>query len=474
VDKLQPDLFPTYIGGAVTELLFRATGTFITHRVFSLLGLLVATLLCCRWLRMKGFSSWIAGCVALLFCTEIHITRSAHFYRPDLWILALAFYCLLQLDALAIQPPRSQYRRCAWIGLLLAFQLVYWFSAVFSWPLILAEFLVLAAREKWSVPDSFRRLGFLLAGGLVGVLVLLILPFQSELRMLAQAFLTHPDFAALQVPAEASGGGHVLLPYAAVFLSHLRVFVLLLARSPFLWLLTTIGLVSVFSRYRVFAVLFLSTALAVIATNVYCFRLIYLLPFGVFFAAAGLEAILKRAEANRVMRGAVVAFCAVALCFGLGVSAVGVNLLAAAGRSGETPDLLARQLEAAIGKEARRVYIFSWQPYFVGRMLGWRLFSFLPGNPKYIFSQEAAGLLASMDYVLAQEPSAGLVENNDRAPLTEAEQVALRQAGFRPVAAVHLPQGDLPRLTGQLRRLIFAWDYPAFTVWKNQRPPAAP
>ncbi len=42
------------------------------------------------------------------------------------------------------------------------------------------------------------------------------------------------------------------------------------------------------------------------------------------------------------------------------------------------------------------------------------------------------------------------------------------------MADVRLPQGDLPQLTGQLRRLIFAWDYPSFTVWKNQRPPAAP
>ncbi|MEI8173429.1 MAG: hypothetical protein WCH07_08105 [Deltaproteobacteria bacterium] len=467
--EIRPALFPTYLSGAVTELIYRTTGVFWAHRVFSILGLLVATLLCCRWLCKKGYSMWIAGCVALLFCTEIHITRSAHFYRPDMWVLAMTFFCALQVASMAFKSARSQDRQCAWVGLLMAFQLIYWFAAIFNWTLIIAEFLVLAQQEKWSRDDFFRRIGFFVVGVFAGLFVFLVIPFHDDIPRLAQQFLGHPDFVALQASSGATTRSPGVMWYATASITHLRVFALLLARAPFLWLLTAIGLVSCFCRNKVFAILFLSTGLVVIATNVYCFRMIYLLPFGVFFAAAGLDSSLKKCGKVRLFCNIVKVYSCLALLFGFGVSVVGLNLIAANKGAGQDMAWMVSKLESVIGKEAKRVYIFSWQPYFVGRELGWHLYSFLPKHPKYILQREAVQFLASMDYILVQERSDGLTEDNDRVPLTKAENLYLREEGFLPVAEVSMPSDDTSRLMGRLRRLIFAWEYPSFTVLKNQR-----
>ena len=127
-----------------------------------------------------------------------------------------------------------------------------------------------------------------------------------------------------------------------------------------------------------------------------------------------------------------------------------------------------------VGRGPYAVCVFSWQPYFIGRELGWRLFAFLPDNGKFIFDTREAETLASLDVVLEQEAGAGVVEDNGRGPLTDAERSSLRAAGFEPVGRVGTgaaarARAEAGSLGARLRAFVWASEYPSYTVWKNTR-----
>jgi len=185
--------------------------------------------------------------------------------------------------------------------------------------------------------------------------------------------------------------------------------------------------------------------------------------------AAGALDHLSGAWSTRGVRSRAIAlYGLLAVCFGLVTSAIGLNYVAGVGRSGENHAAIARKLRSVV-PAGSRVYVFGWQPYFIGRQLDWRLYSFLPNHPKQIFRPEARDLLAGMDYVLAQERSNALVEHNDRSPLTEDEKAQLLAHGFQPVLKVDVPENEPIWPINRLRPVVFAWKYPAFTLWRKLR-----
>lgn len=471
-DKIRPEILPTFIGGAVSELIYRTTGAFWAHRLFSILGLLTASILCYRWLCRKNFSPWIAGCVSLLFCTDDNITRSAHFYRPDLWILAMTFWGALQITDLKGKAPQAQCKRLFFLGVLLAFQLLYWFSAVFCWPLILAELIVLSDHEKWSKLDFCKRIVFLASGGVSGLSIFLFIPNFKNLPTLFSTFLEHPDFNAFQVPSVMPNLWHSTMALVGLFAEHIKTLITLLIFSPFFWLLSAIGFICSFHRNRVFAAFFLLTGLVIVATHVYCFRVIYFFPFCVLFAAAGLEVCLNQAKTAAILHKATIAYCCVALLIGFAVSVFGLNLIAGCNCARKDSARWSKLLENAIGRNAKRVYVFSFQPYFAGRELGWHQYSFLPRNQKYIFKKEAAHFLHTMDYILVQERSDSLTPSNEQTLLTEEEATYLRENGFQPVSAINIPNCECSKRMFRLRNHFYAWEYAPHTVWKNICPPS--
>ena len=95
--------------------------------------------------------------------------------------------------------------------------------------------------------------------------------------------------------------------------------------------------------------------------------------------------------------------------------------------------------------------------------------TYLPDNFKHVFDPRANRFLESMDYILEQEPGKGTIEDNGRAPLTETERACLHEKGFLPVAQVGLGHGSDSGLMSRLRELVWASEYPEYTVWKNQR-----
>ena len=461
-------LLPTYLGGAAAEAVDRACGVWWAHRVFSLLGLLAATGFCLLWLRRKGFALPVACGVALLFCTDVHLTKSAHFYRPDAWALAMAFATALAVDAMGRRPGRPSPAALVVLGFALAAQVLFWFSAVFGLLLVAAELVLLAKRQAWPWRDALARTACVAAGGAAALLALLIVPFWRELPAFALFFLRHPDMRALQEAGAAQAG------VGGVVVGHVRDLAILLARAPFLWALALAGVAVAFRRQRVFGGLLVGGLLFLLATRAYCFRIVYFLPLAAFFAAAAWSAAARRAAGRRGARAALALFAAVALAYGVVVNAVGLNAIAASGPRDGARAALTDELARTVGSGPKAVCVFSWQPYFIGRELGWRLFAFLPDNGKFIFDPRQAETLASLDVVLEQEVGAGVVEDNGRGPLSDEERSALRAAGFVPVgrvgaAAAARAQAQAGSLGARLRGFVWASEYPSYTVWKNTR-----
>jgi hypothetical protein len=472
VDKLQPDLFPTYIGGAVTELLFRATGTFITHRLFSIAGLACASLLCCIWLVRKGYSPWTAALGAFLFATECHISRIAHFYRPDLWILAIVFLCLLWIMRLEAQPRLRQYFQFGLLGCVLAFHVLYWFSAVFSWPILLAEALLLAERERWRGPTYILVACAVGTGFLLGVLLFLVLPFYRDLWTMLGLLIHHPDLVNIQSSLQpATDAWSRLVCGLHLFYGNARTVLMLAARSPFLWTLSGLGFLWALRSNRILCSVLSVQLVIMLATTMYAQRIVYLLPGAVLLAALAMKALSESRpiHAHPGFCRALHCYYGLAAAFGLAV-VLAINLIAGWGGTGES-DRFRDAIRKTIGVGPKRVYVFSWQPYFHAREFGWKLFSFLPINARAILEPNKAAFLQSMDYILSNDETNGL---DGLLPLTKEEEACLASHGFVKCASIPTKADVESPFVGKCKAAIYSYAYPSFTVWKNQRSPAAP
>lgn len=466
-DAPTPAIFPTYVGGAVTECLYRTTGTFLAHRIFSLVGLACASLLCCLWLSARGYAPWVAALGAFLFASECHVTRIAHFYRPDLWILAMTFACALWIMRLATLSRRRCCVHFALLGIVLAFHLLYWFSAVFSWPILLAEVLILANKDAWGFQAYILNACAAGIGFVVGLSLLLLIPFHDQLGEMFGWLTHHPDLVNIQSSLQPAPGAWArVLAGIRLLCGNARTFLMLAARSPFLWSLAVVGLVWAWKRNRTFAAVFLIQLFVILATNIYAQRVVYLLPGAVLLAAAAMQRLAESAYVNThaPVRRVVCCFYGASVVFGLAL-VMAINIIAGWGGTGRPAALFRNTLQQTIGAGPKRVYLFTWEPYFDARALGWKLFSFLPLNAKVILDERHEPLLRTMDYILAQDETNGL---DSLEPLTGEEKAYLTRHGFAPCARIPAGTSHAPQIIRSCKPLLFSYDYPPFTVWKNQ------
>ena len=460
---------PTYLSGAVAEAIDRGCGVWWAHRVFSILGLFAATGLCLLWLRRKGFALPVACGMALLFCTDVHLTKSAHFYRPDPWALAMLFATALTLNRMGDRQSRLSIAAFLGLGFAMAIQVVFWFSSLFGLTLIVAEFFALARLQAWPWRVVAERALAVVVGGLTGILAFVVLPFPHRLSAFVLFLFTHPDVQSMY------SGCAVKSDLGGLVLGHVRDLAVLLVRAPFIWSMALAGLLVGFRRWRMFGGLLVGSLLFLLFTRAYCFRIIYFLPLAAFFAATAWSEGLRRTEATKHARTALVLFVAVALGYGIGFNVIDVNAIAASGPRGGARAALKQDLETLVGRGPQAVCLFSWQPYFIGRELGWRMFATMPFDNKLVFNPHSAKMLTSLDFVLEQEFGAGVVEDNGRAPLTDEERSQLRAAGFVPIGragVVDVPTQaatNAASLASRLRNFVWASEYPSYTIWKNTR-----
>jgi hypothetical protein len=189
------------------------------------------------------------------------------------------------------------------------------------------------------------------------------------------------------------------------------------------------------------------TALAMLPTQVYPARVIYLLPAMIALIGQGLRDL--RALGRRRWLNGGVAFLGLAVAWSVALSLVARPALALAQRADRDPDRLLEASTHALGAGPLRVYP-EWEFYYAGRALGWSMFRPYGAMTEPQWQQ----FLGSMDAVITR-PAPG-----------EEVLERLASAGLRPTKLAVGAKGDRAVST------FSASPYGEYTLWRTA--PKAP
>ena len=405
-----------YLSGTILEALYRLTGGFICGRIFMLLSLPCCAFALLAYLREKGISPMVAFTVAVIFLVDPNATICAHWYRPDLWCMAMIFISL----ALIMRSRTSQ--RPALLlfasGALAATSLFFWITSVLLMPLVLLEFCLVHRKSEGERQTccSLPRFVPLFIGGAVATTILLAPLFKHIPEIISQ-YLSISEVGTVATVSDS--------PLSAAF-GRICDFVKIACRSPFTWFAAAIG-VFLSRRHLCYALLFAGIAAFIVATRVYHLRMVYLMPYVFLFTAASAEKLLR--SRSRLVATLSKTYFAGALVFGVALSVAAMNF--AAWPESNTLALLTQKLKAAIPAEGAKVCLmdFEHEFYYAGRQLGWRMYS------------------TTAREQMLEEPYAAMLTNKVK---------------------VEMPPSATGRIKPLLASIFYAHGYPSFTVWRKR------
>lgn len=441
-----PFPFFHYLAGAVLEALYRLTGGFICGRILMLLSLPFCALALLAYLREKGIRPKVAFVVASLFLIDPNATICAHWYRPDLWCMAMVFVSLT-LMMRSRTSPRPMLPLFAG-GVLAAASVFFWITSVLFLPLVLLEFYLSYCKSGDRPPVRILpRFLALSAGGVVATAVLLA-PLLTYIPEILSQYLTNSEVGSIAAASDA--------PLSAA-LRRLCDFVKIVCRSPFTWFAAAVGMFHARRRMVYAAILFVALALFIVATRVYHLRMVYLMPYVFLFTAVAAERMMH--SESRLVAILSRAYFVGALIFGASLSVAALNF--AALPETNTLSLLAQKLKAAIPAKNPKVCLvdFEHEFYYAGRRLGWKLYS--TSARLQMLEEPYAALLDTMDAVIVSSMLSPLPD--------DSMERTLRAHGFTDKTEIDMPPPATGRIKPFLAAVFYAHGYPSFTVWTKAR-----
>lgn len=441
-----PIPFVHYIGGLIQESLFKISGSYIYSRCFALLGIVFSTMLFYLWLVKKGYKSWIVLITSLLFLSDTNVTVGLHWYRLDMWAISLVL-----LNAILVLSCYGKNRtRQLWtfftIGCVMVFQMFFWMTSCLLWPLIFAEALVLANKEKWNINKYLSIISLSLCG-IIFMTAILLIPLYSEIKPIL-----------IREASEMLGGTVINENTISLYqdcINRIITFIKLIIRTPFIWFGGIIGIILSFRKNKFHFCAFIVCFLVVISTLVYHARVNYLTPLIFLFFTETIKFCFQ--QKNKILKFLTIIFLAGALVYSFTLSVIGLNYFARPLTNNTYNDLLPK-VEECIGYGQKNVFTFTYDIYHVGRKLNWKIYSFHLGLAPLVFEKQSIELLKKMEYVIV---------GNDY-PLTEEQNVLLRENDFEVFKIIDMPKDKLEGLTAKFRPIIYARGYPSFTIWKKQ------
>lgn len=405
-----------YVAAAIQELLCRVSGGFVLPRLFFMLSLPACALAMFKWLSLKRDIPINSSLfVSLLFLVDPNATICAHWYRPDLWAMTLAFVAMILVAK----------RRFAWAGAVSAFMVFFWITSALFLPLILLE----SIRNSDDLPKDFLR-------GIIGALaasVLVMIPLYSRFPEIIAQYIDHSEI-----------GNSSMRGFTTVkCVDFLRIAI----RSPFVWLLAAGGIV--LRRRTAYAIVFVCLSVFMLWSRVYHLRMIYLMPYLFLFAAMMISRM--NGVFLRLFRLSAVSVYVFISIFLLEVAALptGNNSLS---------NLMAG-LKEAVPVAKAKVYLVDneHELYLACRKLGWKMFG--SWSPDSAFEEQFVGeLIREMDAVL--------VVDSQRFKPSEAQDKYLREHGFSKVT----PLRFMRNATGVRKLLVdffYTSGYPDVLVYSK-------
>ncbi len=439
-----PYPFFHYLSGAILEALYRLTGGFICGRIFMLLSLPCCAFALLAYLREKGISPMVAFIVTGMFLVDPNATICAHWYRPDLWCMAMTFLALT-LIMRSRTSPRSKLLLFA-SGALTAMSLFFWITSVLLVPFVLLEFCLVHRKSDGEGPTSniLPRFVALFIGGTVATAILLAPLFKYIPEIISQ-YLSISEVGTVTAVSDT--------PLSAA-LGRMYDFIKIACRSPFTWFAAAIG-VFLSRRHLPHAVLFAIIVAFIIATRVYHLRMVYLMPYVYLFTAVSAERLIH--SGNRLVTRLSKAYLVGALAFGFALAVVVMNF--AAWPESNTLTLLAQKLKTALPAKTPKVCLvdFEHEFYYAGRQLGWRMYSTYDRTK--ILEEPYASILDTMDAVIV---------SSMLPPLTGKMEQTLQEHGFENKTYIDMPPSATGNFKPFLANIFYAHGYPSFTVWSRR------
>ena len=434
-----PSPYFHYLAGAILEALYRATDGFIAGRFVMLASLPLCAMALFAWLRGKGISDTVSFAVAMLFLVDPNATICAHWYRPDLWCLAMVLF-----GSLLIAKSRDSSHPALFLlfgGALGATAVFFWITSVLLMPLMLAELCVtynpLGSKKKMTT--TLKSLGLATIGGIIATAILL-LPLYRHIPDIVEQYLTKSEIANMMSTQSD--------PLSATMV-RLFDFVKIACRSPFTWSAALVG-VFISRRNALHAVLFVATTVFILSTRVYHLRMVYLMPYVFLFAAISAEHLFSSTSKPVAVLSRL--FVGGALCFGLALSVAALNF--AAWPESNTLALFTEKLNKTIPGHKPKVCLldFEHECYYAGRSLGWRMYS--TSRRTEILEAPYANFLDNMDAIVV----------STMLPLSDTEKLVIADHGFTKSTTIEMPPAATGPIKSKLAAIFYAHGYPTCEV----------
>jgi len=391
-DGTSPTVF-FYVGPVLQEVMYQIFG-FIGPRLSPMLGLLIAACICRAWLLKKKNSIWLSTMLALMVLTCPVLTQSVRFVRIDTWNVAL-FFAIVYFIEYATNLPKHVMRRYFFIaGALTSLSMFVWPTSFVFIFYYIANFWAFRSKICTPRPETLHLILSAATGaGIMGVLF--ISPFVTRIDDVFNYLNFH--FSHYISSHDVSIAGALMAKLKAAVLCFLKETL----RDPLFMTTVAIGILSLAKqRLRNYAVWMICGLMALgvcVATGLYIYRYLYLLPFLFMLTKTGIQAIQKKHQ------NAAITLAVSLLCYGF-VTSFLAPLTMACIYKGRSISNITERLRSAIGEGDKCVYVCSYQTYYPARMLDWRFYRYMVEHLLFEDAQNT-NLLSRVDYVIDSIPS---------------------------------------------------------------------
>ena len=352
----------SYAGSLLQEWFYRLAGnSYLGPRMANVLAACASSALLLAWLSRRGVMGGVALGVALLFLIDPCFDRSYRGGRAD----ALVFLTAIAACWLLSSYPTGVTKVKKWpllgAGLLTGILPWLWTTAVLLLPLILVELWRVVSPQAGKSMSKWVKAMLPFTVGILITSIGLAVPLWGVIESAFAATFHHVrwDVSASNPAAE---GGAGLLPKVISVVRY----------SPFLPLLALLG-----GCVRGNRLLLVATVLVVgvvTGTRFYLYRYLYALPYLAVLAAAGLTWLgclpLAGWRLSLMRWGPTLIALSWAVLLTFGVR----NYVALQERPWRDHVSLVSALEKDIGRGPLKIYLGTFDLYFVGRELGWQMF----------------------------------------------------------------------------------------------------
>lgn len=376
-----------YVGGLLLELFYRL---FSSHgcfgpRIFVLLSLIAATFILYKTLIKKNANKWLALGVAAAFVADPIINQSVRGARVDILTVALTFSSLCILSNLSNTAECKKSDRWVFflVGIFSVLQMFVWASSVMLLPIILVEIWYIAEKRRWLWKEILNWVMFGVIGSTL-CFVILMVPLYDRLDCVIKGFVevNNKNLPGCNALEGCLGLVKCLLKTPILVFASLLLFAFNKEKKISYQYLVWLSLLGLFAAL----------------TRVYVFRVFYLIPYFILILFGGLSSVV---EHTGFVKKIGIGVLAGLILFNFAYSVILKNIIYYSLKASRNHTLLVQKLRDEVGGNHTRIYADTFQVYYAGRELDWKLYRLAWGeldNPA-----QTRKILGEVDFYLTEK-----------------------------------------------------------------------